>query len=87
MNQMVNQIMGNQAQSNPLMQAWNMAQSMQNPQKALMDALCQGKNSNEVLEIIRKNNGNFQKAFFEYAQMKGEDGNQLIQQLRSMGLK
>lgn len=79
--------MGLQAQSNPLIQAWNMAQAAQNPQQALMDALLKGRNSNEVMEVVRKNNGDFQKAFFEYAKMKGTDGNQLVQQLQSMGLK
>ena len=87
MNQMVNQIMGQQMQTNPLIQAWNMAQSAANPQQTLMDALSHGKNSNEVLEVVRKNNGDFEKAFYEYARIKGEDGNQLVQQLRSMGLK
>lgn len=87
MNQMVNQIMGNQPQNNALMQAWNMIKACQNPKQALINALSQSQNSNNVLAVLKQCNGDPQKAFFEYAKMTGADGNELIQQLQSMGLK
>lgn len=87
MNQMVNQIMGNQMQNASLMQAWNMIKTAQNPQQLLINALSQGNDSKEIIDILKRCNGNTQKAFFEYAKMKGTDGNQFIQQLQSMGFK
>lgn len=87
MNQMLNQIMGQQAQDNPILKAWKIVQSAQDPQKALMDALLKGNNSDEVMNILKQNNFNAEKAFYDYAKLKGEDPNQLIQQLQSMGLK
>jgi hypothetical protein len=79
--------MGNQMQNSSLMQAWNMVKSAQNPQQLLINALSQGNDGKEVLDIFKRCNGDPQKAFFEYAKMKGTDGNQFIQQLQSMGFK
>ena len=79
--------MGNQGQSNPYVQAWNMIKSCQNPQQALINALGQSKNGPDVLTILKNCNGDPQKAFFEYAKVTSADANQLVQQLQSMGLK
>ena len=87
MNQMVNQIMGNQMEQNPLMQAWRMAQATQNPSEALMNALIKTGNSGPILDLLKQNNWNAQRTFFEYAKEQGVDGNQLVRQLQSMGLK
>ena len=85
MNQMVNQIMGNQP--NPLKQAWEMAQSASNPQQALLTALANAKKGNEAMETLKRNNWNGEKAFYDFAKELGIDGNQLVQTLQSMGLK
>lgn len=87
MNQMVNQIMGNQGQSNPYVQAWNMIKACKNPQQALINALGQSKNGPDIITILKNCNGNPQKAFYEYARVTGTDGDQLVQQLQNMGLK
>lgn len=79
--------MGNQEQNNPYVQAWNMIKAAQNPQQLLINALSQSKNGPDVLTVLKNCNGDTQKAFFEYARMTGADGNQLVQQLQSMGLK
>ena len=87
MNPMVSQIMGQQAEDNPLLQAWKMAQACQNPKEALMNALAKSGNSGKIMSLLQQNNWDGQKTFFEYAKEQGIDGNQLVQQLRSMGLK
>ena len=87
MNQMVNQIMGNQMQNTSLMQAWNMIKNAQNPQQLLINALSQSNDAQQVIDAFKRCNGDPQKAFFEYARVTGKDGSQLIQQLQSMGLK
>jgi hypothetical protein len=79
--------MGNQMQNNSLVQAWNMVKTAQNPQQALINALSQGNDGQQILDILKRCNGDSQKAFFEYARVTGKDGSQLIQQLQSMGLK
>lgn len=87
MNQMVNQIIGQQTENNALLQAWQMAQACQNPKEALMNALAKSGNSGKIMTLLKQNNWDGQRTFFEYAQEQGIDGNQLVQQLRSMGLK
>ena len=74
-------------QNTSLMHAWNMIKTAQNPQQLLINALSQGNDSKEIIDILKRCNGNTQKAFFEYARVTGKDGSQLIQQLQSMGLK
>ena len=85
MNQMVSQIMDQQ--TNPLKQAWQMAQSASNPQQALLTALASAKNGNEAMETLKRNNWNGEKAFYEFAKELGIDGNQVVQTLQSMGFK
>ena len=74
-------------QNASLMQAWNMIKTAQNPQQLLINALSQGNDSQQVIDVFKRCNGDPQKAFFEYARITGKDGSQLIQQLQSIGLK
>ena len=74
-------------QNASLMQAWNMIKTAQNPQQLLINALSQGNDAQQVMDIFKRCNGDPYKAFFEYARVTGKDGSQLIQQLQSIGLK
>ena len=92
MNPLVNQIVGQQPAQlqNPqlmgLMKAWKIAQSSANPTEALLGALSNSKNSAPIIESLKRNNWDGEKAFYECAKEQGIDGNEIVQFLKSMGL-
>lgn len=85
MNQLLSDINSQQASFNE-----NLIKALQsggNPYDILINELSKSKDSDIIVKMLRENNYDGQKAFYAYAKYKGENGNQLIQQLVNMGFK
>ena len=74
--------------NSPIGKAWQMAQATQNPKEVLFNALLKSNNSGSIIQLLKKNNWDEEKTFYEYAKSQGVDGDQFLKALvSSLGLK
>ena len=82
----LNQRSGNNISSNQLVQQINNMVSQMtlaaNPQKMFEQMVLQNPNVKQVVELIKQNDGNAEKAFYSYAQQLGINPNEIKNNLR-----
>lgn len=85
MNQLYQQMMGNQLLPNNISQIKNMMnlfKGAKNPQQMLMNMANQNPQMRQVMNLIQNSNKSPKDLFYEMAQQKGIDPNQIINMLQ-----
>ena len=80
MNNLYQQLMGNQ--SNPMKQMLNAIRSSKNPQQLFMNMAQQNPQMKQVLNMIQTSGKSPKDLFYQLAQQKGVDPNQILNMLR-----
>ena len=75
-------------QNNPNLQSiknmMNLIRGSNNPQAELQNMIVQNPQMRQVMDLVRKNGGNYQQAFFALARQRGVDPNVILQELQHL---
>lgn len=87
MNQLYQQMMGNQNQLVPtnlkqIQQMASMFKNAKNPQQLIMNMVNQNPQMKQMLEMLQNSNKSPKDLFYEMAQQKGVDPNQILSMLQ-----